>query len=110
MYPRFLSNTFRRMKIKTCLNILILISCVTILVTVRHILTGSNKIDVKKADSFLRTEIPIPTKSKVEWCSAVIDKQGDSNSNLVEDLFSLVRIISIMHNNFILDLRMLIKK
>lgn len=110
MYPRVLSNTFRRMKIKTCLNILILISCLTILVTVRHFLTGSNKIDVKKADSFLRTEIPTPTKSKVEWCSGVIDKQGDSNSKLVEDLFSLVRIISIMHNNFILDLRMLIKK
>lgn len=95
MYSSVLSNTFRRMKIKTCIHILTLISCVIILVTVRYTLTGYKKIDVKKAN-FLRKEIPIPTKSKVERCSDVTHSQRDANSKLVEDLLSLVRIISII--------------
>lgn len=90
MYSSVLSNTFRRMKIKTCIHILTLISCVIILVTVRYTLTGYKKIDVKKAN-FLRKEIPIPTKSKVERCSDVIHSQRDANSKLVEDLLSLVQ-------------------
>lgn len=92
MYSSVLSNTFRRMKIKICVNILILISGVIILVTVRHTLRGFKKI-------------PIPTKY-----SDVIHTQSDSNSKLVEDLLSLVLIISFMHNNSILEQRMLIKK
>lgn len=60
-----------------------------ILVTVRHTLRGFKKI-------------PIPTKY-----SDVIHTQSDSNSKLVEDLLSLVLIISFMHNNSILEHRML---